>query len=62
MRHWSKTLYKKYQITRTKIELKGRKMVRNGYLYAPFSQKYFSKSKTHSLNEAHDRKLLSLRI
>ena len=30
------------------------------YLYAPFCQKYFSKSKIHSLNAAHDQKILSL--
>ena len=31
------------------------KTAKNGYLYVPFSQK-FSKSKSHSLNAAHDQK------
>ena len=32
------------------------KTAKNGYLYAPFSQEHFSKSKSHSLNAAHDQK------
>ena len=32
------------------------KPAKNGYLYAPFCQEHFSKSKSHSLNAAHDQK------
>ena len=31
------------------------KTAKNAYLYVPFCQKYFSKSKSHSLNAAHDQ-------
>ena len=29
---------------------------KNGHLYAPISQKFFSKSKSHPLNAAHEQK------
>ena len=32
------------------------KTAKNGYLYVPFSQKLLFKSKSHSLNAAHDQK------
>ena len=32
------------------------KPAKNGYLYAAFSQEHLSKSKSHSLNAAHDQK------
>ena len=31
---------------------------KNGYLYVTFCQKYFSKSKSYSLNAAHEQKTL----
>ena len=48
-------------ITSKEIESNGQKTLKNGYLYAPFSQKHFWKCKRHSLNAAHNQKLLSLR-
>ena len=32
------------------------KTAKNGNLYVPFNQKLLSKSKSHSLNAAHDKK------
>ena len=41
----------------TKIKAKKKKKsAKNGYLYVPLTQNYFSKSKSHSLNAAHDQK------
>ena len=34
-----------------------KKPAKNGYLYAPFSQKHFLKSKTHSLNAARHQNI-----
>ena len=47
----------KNQITsKKKLGQLDEKTAKNGYVYVPFSQKLLSKSKSHSLNAAHDRK------
>ena len=54
MQHRSKKFYKKPNYKFKKMSRMDEKPAINGYLYAPFSQKHFSKSKSHSLNAAHD--------
>ena len=49
-----KLLIKKLQAK--KLSQMDEKTVKKGYLYAPFSQKHFSESKSHSLIEAHGQK------
>ena len=59
MQHWSKTTHTKIQKTKLqakKLSQMDEETVKKGYLYAPFSQKHVSKSKSHSLIEAHDPK------
>ena len=47
---------KKKQTTSNKNQANGRKTAKHGHLYAPVSQKHFSKSISHSQMEAQDQK------
>ena len=51
-----KYFYKKPNYKQKKLGHLDEKTAKNGYLYVPFSQTYFSMSKSHSLNAAHDQK------
>ena len=59
------SIEKKLFLQETKLKAKklghlDEKTAKNGHLYVQFSQKLLFKSKSHSLNAAHDQKILSL--
>ena len=54
MQHRPKKILQKTKLQVKKMSRMDEKPAKKDYLYAPFSQKHFSKSKNHSLNAAHD--------
>ena len=61
MRHRSKLTSTKHPVTKKKLGQIDKNTAKNCHLYAPISQKLFSKSKGHLLNAAHEQTLLSVR-
>ena len=51
-----KTISIKEPAASKNTEPKRQKAVKNGYLYAPFSEGHFLDSKSHSLHAAHEQK------
>ena len=56
MGHRSNFTSTKNQVTIKKMDQMDESTAKNCHLYAPISQKLFSKSKSHSLNATHEQK------